>query len=133
MSYDATSREFCTVRRIRTNTPLQALTTLNDPAFFEAARGLAGRIMVEAGPDARSRATYGYRLCSARLPNSVELQSLVDLFELKLKRFKQDISAASKVSANGHNLSKQREIPALAAWTTVANVLLNMDQTLTKE
>jgi hypothetical protein len=63
----------------------------------------------------------------------VELQSLVDLYELKLKRFKRDEAAASKVTGGGHNLSRPGAIPELAAWTVVANVLLNMDQTLTKE
>jgi hypothetical protein len=90
MSYDATSREFCTVRRIRTNTPLQALTSLNDPAFFEAARGLARRIAEEVGPNPRSRVIYGYRLCTARQPSSTELYDFIDLYQQELKRFSQD-------------------------------------------
>ena len=63
MNFDATSREFCTVRRIRTNTPLQALTTLNDAGFFEMAQALARRIVREGGSDDRSRVSYGFRLC----------------------------------------------------------------------
>ena len=69
ISYDATSREFCTVRRIRTSTPLQALTSLNDPAFFEAAQAMAQRLIKDGGPDTQSRIRYGYQLCTARKPD----------------------------------------------------------------
>jgi hypothetical protein len=69
LTFDAPSREFCTVRRIRTNTPLQALTTLNDPAFFEAAKALAARILARCPPEPRSRAEHGFRLCVARKPS----------------------------------------------------------------
>ena len=68
LNFDATSREFCTVRRTRTNTPLQALTTLNDPAFFEMAQALAERMLREGGETDRSRVEYGFRLVTARLP-----------------------------------------------------------------
>src|SRR5204863_7282112 len=64
--FDAPSREFCTARRVRTSTPLQALTTLNDPVFFEAARALARRIVEDAGPDAAARATYVFRRSLSR-------------------------------------------------------------------
>ena len=68
MNFDATSREFCTVRRIRTNTPLQALTTLNDIGFFEMAQALAKRMLSEGGGDDRSRIAYGFRLCTGKVP-----------------------------------------------------------------
>jgi hypothetical protein len=71
MTFDATSREFCTMKRIRTNTPLQALTTLNDPAFFDAAKGLASRILVEAPSEDQSRLIYGFRLCVPVIPKSM--------------------------------------------------------------
>ena len=73
-TFDAPSREFCTVRRVRTNTPLQALTTLNDPAFFEAAQALAKRMMTDAGPDPAARVTYGFRRSLTRLPTPAEVE-----------------------------------------------------------
>jgi len=111
-TFDAPSREFCTVRRTRTNTPLQALTLLNDPAFFEAARGLAGRMMMEGGDESKSRLEYGHRLCVGRLPEPGELRILQELYERSLMRSDGD--------------------PA-AALTLVANALLNLDETVTKD
>ena len=133
VSFDATSREFCTVRRVRTNTPLQALTALNDPAFFEAARGLARRIVAEAASDDRSRAVHGYRLCTARRPKAAEIDSLTELYHQELKRFGQDVPAAQKLTGSQDLSTDAVTLPELAAWTVVSNVLLNMDQTLTKE
>jgi hypothetical protein len=109
---DAPSREFCTVRRARTNTPLQALTLLNDPAFFEAARGLAGRMMREGGDETRARLEHGHLLCVGRRPEPAELRILHDLYDRSLKRSDGD--------------------PA-AAFTLVANALLNLDETVTKD
>ena len=94
MNFDATSREFCTVRRIRTNTPLQALTTLNDEGFFEMAQALARRIVREGGSDDRSRVSYGFRLCTGRLPKPGETDSiLIWLEQEKHKPVTKEISA----------------------------------------
>ena len=133
-TFDAPSREFCTVRRVRTNTPLQALTTLNDPAFFEAAQALGRRMMTDAGPNPAARATYGFRRCLARHPTAPELDRLVAFYNQQLERFRSDEKAAKE-------LIKGYEIPAedplrwaeQAAWTMVANVLLNLDEMITKE
>ena len=76
MTFDATSREFCTVRRVRTNTPLQALATLNDKGFFEYARALGVRMRTEAGPTVDARLTLGFRLVTSRLPTAPELARL---------------------------------------------------------
>jgi len=130
MTFDATSREFCTLKRIRTNTPLQALTTLNDPAFFDAAKGLARRILAEA--PAQSRLSYGFQLCVARHPEAGELSRLMAFYEEQLEHFKQDRKAAEDV-AKGATGTSQCDLPEFAAWTIVSNVLLNMDQTLTKD
>ena len=75
-AFDAPRREFCTVRHPRTNTPLQALTALNDPVFFDFARGMARRVMAEAGPELRDRLIYGFRLCVSRRPNEKEIEEL---------------------------------------------------------
>ncbi len=118
MTYDAPSREFCTVRRVRTNTPLQALTALNDPYFFEAARAMAKRMMAEGGASAADRATYGFRLAVSRVPTQKELESILKFYEQQLAEDRQKSAQAD---------------PELAAWTMVANVLLNMDETISKE
>jgi hypothetical protein len=111
-TFDAPSREFCTVRRVRTNTPLQALTLMNDPAFFAAAQALAGRALREAGPEPEARAAHIFRLATARRPSAAELAPLL--------RFHRD-QAARHAGDDA------------AAWTMVASVVLNLDETVTKE
>ena len=93
MTFDATSRELCTVRRVRTNTPLQALTMLNDEAFFEAARALADRMMREGGDRARDRATLGFRLVTSRTPTAPEVDRVVASYEKQLAHFEADPAA----------------------------------------
>jgi len=127
--FDAPSREFCTARRVRTNTPLQALTTLNDPVFFEAARALAARALKEAAPASEDRAALAFRLCTARRPKPPELAPLLSFEKQQLERFKADPDAARAVAGAG----PPGQTAELAAWTMVANVLLNLDETLTKE
>lgn len=121
-AFDAPSRELCTVRRVRTNTPLQALTTLNDPAFFEAAQALAKRVMAEAGPADRDRAAYGFLLAVAREPKPAELDRVLAAIKKERAFFTAQPEQAGKLGG-----------PEQAAWTIVANVLLNLDETLTKE
>jgi hypothetical protein len=129
--FDAPSREFCTVRRVRTNTPLQTLTTLNDPAFFEAAQALARRIVEDAGPDTAARATYGFRRVLSRRPAPQELQRLLAFWRMEVDRFQRDPQSAAEVVKSDSGPSSQS--PGLAAWTMIANVLLNLDETITKE
>ena len=131
MTFDAPTREFCTVRRVRTNTPLQALTTLNDPTFFEAAQALATRIMAAAGPDASARAIYGFRRCVSRQPTHTELDRILTFYRQHLDRFQKDSGAAAKL-VKGHS-SPSSDSAELSAWTMVSNVLLNLDETITKE
>ena len=90
MTFDATSREFCQVRRVRTNTPLQALTLLNDPASFEAARALAGRMMGDAaaGATTSARAAYGVKLVLSREARPDELDRLVSLYEGERRHYR---------------------------------------------
>jgi hypothetical protein len=132
MTFDGTSREFCTVRRIRTNTPLQALSALNDPAFFDAAKSLAIRMIREAASTSRDRAAYGFRLCASRFPTPKELDRLLTLYEQQLEHFRQEPQAAVEI-AKGSNVPKEFDAAEFGAWTIVSNLLLNMDATLTKE
>jgi len=130
VNFDAPSREFCTVRRPRTNTPLQALTTLNDPVFFGAAQAMGRRILKEAGSSATERATYGFRLCVSRHPTQKELDQLLAFYSSELSRFQADSAIACQVT--GAKVAGV-ETPELAAWTMVSNLLLSLDETLTKE
>jgi len=131
INFDAPSREFCSVRRVRTNTPLQALNLLNDPAFFEAARHLARRILSESpAGDLHSQASYGFRLCVSRQPKPEEVSKIVDWYQKELQRFEQDNAAAKDVAGDSVGSKPGAE---LAAWTMVSNVLLNLDETITKE
>jgi cytochrome c553 len=130
VNFDAPSREFCTVRRPRTNTPLQALTTLNDPVFFGAAQAMGRRILKEAGSSATERATYGFRLCVSRHPTQKELDQLLAFYSSELSRFQADSAIACQVT--GTKVAGV-ETPELAAWTMVSNLLLSLDETLTKE
>ena len=130
MTFDATSREVCTVRRVRTNTPLQSLTLLNDETMMEMARALAKRIYLEVDGSTRDRLAHGFRLCLTRRPTDQEIARLTALYEQQLANYRRDPAAAATL-LHGEN----RELPAaeMAAWTLVANVLLNLDEMLTKQ
>jgi hypothetical protein len=126
-TFDAPNREVCTVRRTRTNTPLQALVTLNDSVYLEAAQGLAMRMM-RGGDTVADRIRYGFEVCVARPPNERELNRLAELFGEAVSEFAKSPNDKAKKIAPP-NASEPVE---LAAWTTVANVLLNLDETLMK-
>jgi len=130
MTFDATSREYCAVRRVRTNTPLQALTTLNDEAAMEAARALAKRMIEEGGDDLRARLIYGFRACMTRAPNEKEVGRLTALRQQQLSNFAANAAEAGKIA---RDYSTRATAAEFAAWTMVANVLLNLDETITKE
>jgi hypothetical protein len=131
--FDAPTREYCVVRRLRTNTPLQALALMNDPQLVEASRGFGYRIMTEISEDARKRIAYGFRLATARQPSEDEAQVLLDVYNTELARFKNDTEAAEKLLKVGAFKPNQEVDPAeLAAWTTVASMILNLDETITK-
>lgn len=129
-TFDATSRESCTVRRVRTNTPLQALTTLNDDAFFELARALASRMVAKGGAGPRDRIDYGFRLCTSRHPRASELDRLVRLHSDQEAAFRAKPELAAKILRMSVSAARGAD---LAAMTMVANVLLNLDETLNKE
>lgn len=129
-TFDAPNREVCTVRRTRTNTPLQALVTLNDTVYLEAAQGLAMR-MLAGGSSVADRIRYGFELCVARPPNEREVNRLAELFGESMTEFAKDPENKAKKIAPT-NLPEGAGPVELAAWTTVANVLLNLDETLMK-
>ncbi len=131
-TFDAPNREVCTVRRTRTNTPLQALVTLNDPVYVEAAQALARR-MITAGANPEDCARLGFRLCVARPPSEVELARLVELYEKSRGRFAGNTEAATHLATEPLGPApKEMNITQLAAWTVVANVLLNLDEIMMK-
>ena len=131
-TFDAPNREVCTIRRNRTNTPLQALVTLNDPVYLQAAQGLAKRMM-RNGDSALARMQYGFRLCLARPPEEKETSRLLALLEEAKAAFAADPGKAEKIIASSGDAGAEGSNAAeLAAWTTVANVLLNLDEVLMK-
>lgn len=131
-TFDAPDRQVCTVRRPRTNTPLQALALLNDPTYVEAARHLAGRMLAVSSDD-RARIAHAFRLATARAPTSAETDLLLRLYQDQLQRFRADKDAAQRLLAVGESPSGSVEDPAaLAAWTLVASAILNLDETITK-
>ncbi len=131
-TFDAPNREVCLVRRERSNTPLQALVTLNDPVYVEASQALA-RKMVAAGSTPTEKARHGFRLCASRQPTDDELKGLLGLYTKTLERFQSDPAKAKDVATKPlGELPKELDVAELAAWTMVGNVLLNLDEVLMK-
>ncbi|MEC8989579.1 MAG: DUF1553 domain-containing protein, partial [Verrucomicrobiota bacterium] len=134
--FDAPAGLAACTRRIRSNTPLQALTLMNDPAFVELALGLAKRLMAEADSSAK-RIRLGYWLCLGRKPDAEELRLLTGLVERQRSEFAAQSAEAESVVATSRPLGQATQ-PAssnaeLAAWTMAARVLLNLDETITRE
>jgi hypothetical protein len=135
VTFDAPSREVCTERRPRTNTPLQALTTLNDPAYLAAAGGLARRMWTEGGAGDRRRLTFGFKAALGRAPSKPEIAAVQALLVKTRGRFAADAAAAEKLLAQAALVPGDPagvDAGELAAWTVVANMLLNLDEVLTK-
>jgi len=134
MAFDMTTREAICTRRSRTNTALQALTTLNDPAFVQPAAALARRIVKEGGETTADRITFAFRTVLVRSPNPQEGSRLSSLYDQMLEKYQADPKAAVMLATSGLSTAPDQEkAPELAAWTVVSNVLLNLDETLTKE
>jgi len=131
-TFDAPNREVCTVRRDRTNTPLQALVTLNDPVYVEAAQSLA-RKMISGGETPSEQLKSGFELCLSRPPTKQELDRLVQLFEQVRTRYAEDAELAKKMATDPIGpASKDVDLADLAALTVAGNVLLNLDEMLMK-
>ena len=132
-TFDAPSRDRCIPRRHRSNTLLQALVTLNDPAFVEASVALARRMMKFGGFEPEARIAYALRLCQARHPRPTEVARLLALYRQQRTNFQRKPGrAAALVGASSDKLSAGTDDHELAAWTVVASVLLNLDATITK-
>jgi len=130
---DAPDRETCTVRRSRTNTPLQALVLLNDPTYVEAARKFAERILRDGGQSLDERLTFAFRSVLARQPTTAERAVLRSVYERQLARFRELPDAAKALLAVGESPADATLDPAeLAAWTMVASAILNTDEAVTK-
>jgi hypothetical protein len=133
-TFDAGNREVCLIRRSRTNTPLQAFVTLNDPVFIETHQAMARRIVLKDGKDrkdVKDRLSLMFRLCLSREPTVTELTALTQLYSDSLETYQKDTAAAAKMATDPLGpAEKDANLPELAAWTNVANVVMNLDEFL---
>jgi hypothetical protein len=134
LTFDTPTADAACVRRVRSNTPLQALTTLNDAVFHECAQALALRIYKEGGTDDKSRAVYAFRLCTGRFPDAQEMNEILSLLGEQENYFNDRTDKAITVAVQDpKKLPEDVNLHQVAAWTLVSRVLLNMDETITKE
>jgi hypothetical protein len=134
ITFDAPDREKCAARRTITNTPLQALVLLNDVTYVEAARALAQRMLLEGGKTADKRLEYGFHVATAREPAPRELAVLRDTLNAELTNYSRHEDQASALVGNGESPVKPGiNKSELAAWTTVASMILNLDETVSKQ
>jgi hypothetical protein len=134
VTFDAPDREKCTARRSVTNTPLQALVLLNDPTYVEAARFLAARMLTQGGKTDAARINYAFRLATGRIPDPQERAVLVEAAQAALADYRLHSGEATALLNVGASRSDPKLDPKeLAAWTTVAGIILNLDETITKE
>jgi hypothetical protein len=135
--FDAPNGDFACVRRSRSNTPLQALTMMNEPVFVECAQSLGLKALTEGGQNDEERLTFAFRRCVARKPTADETAELLKLLKKQKERFAK--SSTKSLDVATADPKKPPKLPDgvtpadLAAWTLVARVLLNLDETLTKE
>lgn len=134
LAFDAPTAEASCPRRVRSNTPLQALTTLNEKTFVEAAQAMGLRVFKEGGPDERSRAIYAFRLCTGRTPTAPELESLLGFWQEQYAYFENRTAAALDVAVPDlKHIPPDVNLHRVAAWAMVSRALLNLDETITKE
>ena len=133
ISFDASEKYLCTVKRQATNTPLQALVLLNDPQYVEAARLLAERMIREGGEATNEQILFGFKTLTSREPDSQEMELLRQLYEEELATFRQDpASAAELLTVGEYQKNDQLEEPKLAALTVLASTLVNYDEAVYK-
>jgi hypothetical protein len=132
-AFDAPSRETCAIKRVRSNTPVQAFVTLNDPVYVEAAQALARRIVREGGSNPEDKARFVLRLCLVRPPEPEQVTKLVELYQSERDHYRSSQTEAVKTATDPLGpLPPGAAADELAAWTVVANVILNLDGVLTK-
>jgi hypothetical protein len=132
-AFDAPSRESCTLRRERTDTPLQALLMMNETQFVECARALAEHTLKHGGTKLEDRLTFLFCQATARKPDARELAEIANAYHEHLAEYRRDVSAAKKLIAIGESKPDATMDPSeLAAWTIVANLVLNLDEVLNK-
>ena len=132
--FDMPSRETCTVKRSRTNTPLQALALLNEITYVEASRALAQDMMKDGGATLADQIAYGFRKTTSRQPDTGEIETLIAGYQRRLERFQAEPDSATSLINLGESKPDAGLDPTkLAALTTVASILLNLDETITKE
>lgn len=133
-AFDAPSRETCAVRRQRTNTPLMALVLMNDPTFVEASRALAQRMMTEAADRPEAKVDFAFELATSRKPDAQDRDVLLKLFQRQHNLFSNSPQSSVDLLSVGESpRDGTLDAATHAAWTVVANVILNMDETITKE
>jgi len=132
-TFDAPNRTVCTISRSRTNTPLQALVTLNDPVYVEAAQALGRRMAKDGGPTLESKLQFGFRLSLARPARDVETKRLVELYTRVQQDYAKNPKLAQQMATDPVGpLPAGTQAPEMAAWTVVGNVLLNLDEMFAK-
>jgi hypothetical protein len=137
ITFDSPDSNECAARRQTSNTPLQALTIWNDPAFFEAAQKLGRRIVAEVPAESREQTTAQMRseraflLCLSRRPSPVELSDVFALYESSRKLAEQDSAAAEQLV--GQPVPTSDSLAEVAAWVSVGRTLLNLDEFITRE
>ena len=131
--FDAPNRETCTVRRERTNTPLQALVLMNDVQFFESARKFGERVMKEGGNGNEERIRFIYRTALGRLPSESEKSSILNLYNEHLKDFSNSKDTVSEILSSGESpVDESLNASELASWTMITHLILNLSETVTK-
>jgi hypothetical protein len=132
-TFDAASREECTVERVNSNTPLQALALLNDPTYVEAARVLAEHVLREGGPELKTRLDWLLERALEREPRKPEFKLLSDLYRKQSDRYTRDTEAAKNLTSAGEwPVPKDLNVSELAAWTSLSRVVLNLHETITR-
>ncbi|MCF6314472.1 MAG: PSD1 and planctomycete cytochrome C domain-containing protein [Verrucomicrobiales bacterium] len=134
LSFDAPNRETCTISRATTNTPLQALTLLNDPQFVEASRSFARRILTEAPKNTEARIRFAFEACTSRLPKTNEIKLIEKTLKRELAHYTKLPTDATALLEIGESPRNQK-IPTTqhAAWTTIASLIMNLSETITRE
>ena len=132
--FDAPTREKCTIERARTNTPLQALVTLNDVQFVEAARNFAQRLLAEGGKTPADRIRHGFEMATSRTPSATETKVLESLYAEALAEYKAKPEAAKLLLSFGESKRDEKfDAAEHAAMTILASTILNLDETLTRQ